>query len=94
MGGRYAPPYANIFMGRIEDTILQEWSPYILTWKRFIDDIFFIFTGNINDLTRLKHFMNNIHDTIKFTFDHSIDTINFLDVTIYIKNAKIMTTIH
>ena len=28
MGGRYAPPYANIFMGRIEDTILQEWSPY------------------------------------------------------------------
>ena len=94
MGGRYAPPYANIFMGRIEDTILQEWSPYILTWKRFIDDIFFIFTGNINDLTRLKQFMNNIHDTIKFTFDQIHWHHKFLDVTIYIKNAKIMTTIH
>ena len=38
--------------------------------------------------------MNNIHDTIKFTFEHSTNTINFLDITINIKNEKIMTTIH
>ena len=94
MGGRYAPPYANIFMGKIEDIIHQEWSQHILIWKRYIDDIFFIFTGTTRELTRLKLFMNNIHDTIKFTFEHSSDTISFLDITINIKNEKIMTTIH
>ena len=94
MGGRYAPPYANIFMGKIEDIIHQEWSHHIYIWKRFIDDIFFIFTGTMTELTRLIFFMNNIHDTIKFTFEHSTNTINFLDITINIKNDKIMTTIH
>ena len=94
MGGRYAPPYANIFLGKIEDIIHQEWSHHIYIWKRFIDDIFFIFTGTMTELTRLIFFMNNIHDTIKFTFEHSTNTINFLDVAINIKNDKIMTTIH
>ena len=55
MGGRYASPYANIFMGKIEDIIHQEWSHHIYIWKRFIDDIFFIFTGTTTELTRLLH---------------------------------------
>ena len=61
MGGRYASPYTNLFMGRLEQIIEQEWNHHIHTWKRFIDDIFFIFTGTENELTRLKYFMNNIH---------------------------------
>ena len=50
--------------------------------------------ATMTELTRLIFFMNNIHDTIKFTFEHSSNTINFLDITINIKNEKIMTTIH
>ena len=38
--------------------------------------------------------MSNIHDTIKFTFEHSTNTIKFLDITINMKNDKIITTIH
>jgi len=77
--GRYAPPYANLFMGRIEEMINQEWEGHIIFWKRFIDDIFFIFQGDIGQLLRLKKFMNDIHDTIKFTFEQSLTDIDFLD---------------
>ena len=41
MGRRYAPQYANLFMGDIEDSILSEFQQYIPLWKTFIDDIFF-----------------------------------------------------
>ena len=94
MGGRYAPPYANIFMSKIEDIIYQEWSSHIPFWKRFIDDIFFIFTGSLNELNRLKTFMNSIHDTIKFTFTESLTSIAFLDTLIYTVDRKLMTSLY
>ena len=53
-----APPYANLFMSRHEETIQEAFILAIPFWKRFIDDIFLIF-------------MNNLHLTIKFTFEHS-----------------------
>ncbi|XP_066923522.1 uncharacterized protein [Clytia hemisphaerica] len=94
MGGRYAPQYANLFMGTIEDMILTEFQPYILLWKRFIDDIFFLFSGSQEDFNRLTNFMNSIHDTIKFTFESSTFNINFLDISILFKNHKFHSSIY
>ncbi|XP_066917936.1 uncharacterized protein [Clytia hemisphaerica] len=82
IGGRYAPQYANLFMADVEAAILMEFQQYIPLWKRFIDDVFFLFIGSDEDLNRLKQFMNIIHDTIKFTFEHSKERINFLDLSI------------
>ena len=44
IGTKFAPPYACIFMDFIETVFLkfQEIKPWL--WKRFIDDIFFIWT--------------------------------------------------
>ena len=69
MGTKVAPPYANLFMGRHEETIREAFIWAIPFWKRFIDDIFLIFLGTTEQLQSLKDFMNNLHPTIKFTFD-------------------------
>ena len=38
--------------------------------------------------------MNNIHDTIKFTFTHSNDQVHFLDTTVIINNNTLTTTLY
>eukprot|EP00111_Clytia_hemisphaerica_P009129 TCONS_00026815-protein len=94
MGGRYAPQYANLFMGKIETQIINEFTNNVLLWRRFIDDIFIIFKGNNEELAELKSYMNLLHPTIKFTFDQSPTTINFLDVQITISNNQFSTSIY
>lgn len=83
MGTKMAPPYSNCFMGRQEEKIRENFISLLLFWKRFIDDIFFIFLGTFEELNTLKDFMNNLHPTIKFTFTQSLEKISFLDLMIY-----------
>ena len=40
---------------------------HIHTWKRFIDDIFIIWTGTKTEFEQYMHTINQIHQTIKFT---------------------------
>ena len=84
MGTKAAPPYANLFMGRHEETIREAFIWAIPFWKRFIDDIFLIFIGTTKQLQSLKDFLNKLQPTIKFTFEHSTQEISFLDMKILI----------
>ena len=61
MGTKAAPPYANFFMGRQEETIRETFIWAIPFWERFIDDIFLIFLGTTNQLQSLQDFMNHPH---------------------------------
>ena len=74
MGSKCAPTYANIFMSTLDakikslansltDTSLDP----IKVQKRFIDDIFLIWTGSIETLQIFLDQLNTIHPTIKFT---------------------------
>ena len=95
MGTKAAPPYANLFMGRHEETIREAFVWAIPFWKRFIDDIFLIFLGTTEQLQSMKDFMNNLHPTIKFTFEHSTHEISFLDMKILIvTDRKLSTTLY
>ncbi|XP_065682361.1 uncharacterized protein LOC136095559 [Hydra vulgaris] len=95
MGTRMAPPYANLFMGRIDEKIIDQFSMWISFYKRFIDDIFFIFHGPPEILTQVFEFMNAIHPTIKFTFNNSTTSIHFMDLTINKKlDGQLETTIY
>ena len=95
MGTKMAPPYANIFMAHIEKQITQPFNTHILLWKRFIDDIFFIWQGTLQSLKQFFLHANAHHKTIKFTFEHSNSSINFLDTIIYIdKKRTLQTTIY
>ena len=77
MGTKATPPYANLFMGRHEETIGEGFIWAISFWKRFIDGIFLIFLGTTIQLQSMKDFMNNLHPMIKFTFGHSTQEIFF-----------------
>ena len=88
IGTRMAPPYANLFMGKEERTIILTFLLLIYFWKRFIDDIFFIFLGSHSQLNSLMTFMNTIRPTIKYTFTYSKQTVTFLDVQIYLSETR------
>ena len=82
MGTKMAPAYANLFMGKIENK-LQAMTDKIFIWKRFIDDIFIIWTGTNMELEQFIHKANSMHETIKFTFEVDETNLTFLDTTVY-----------
>ena len=53
---------------------------HILIWKRFIDDVFIIWTG---EFTTYIGTANTLHSTIKFTYKVSKHEPTFLDSTVY-----------
>ena len=83
-GTRMHPPsYATIIL-----TLLL----LIYFWKRFIDDIFFIFLGSHSKLKSLMTFRNTISPTIKYIFTFSEKTVTFLDVEIYLSVTRKLHT--
>ena len=94
MGTICAPSYANIFMDHFERKFIY---PFIKTFSliyfRFIDAIFFIWTGSKTDLDKFLNELNAKHPSIKFEYEISKERISFLDTEIYIKNNKLHTKI-
>ena len=70
MGTRVAPTFACIFMGWLEAAMLAAWTGSLVhLWRRFIDDIFFIWYGTEDELKEFMQHCNSFHPTIKFTFE-------------------------
>ena len=82
IGTKFAPAYANFFMTRLEERLLEA-SPYkLLIWMRFIDDVLFIWVHGEEELESFINYLNSSHETIKFTSEQSRDSISFLDVQV------------
>ena len=94
IGSNFAPNYANIFMTKIENEILRHapGNRKPLIWKRYIDDIFIIWTYTKEELIQFIEYVNTIHNTIKFEALYSKEEINFLDTTIHFGNDCNFTT--
>ena len=76
MGTRMAPNYAIIFMHSIEERILKgaEYQPQ--KWLRFIDDVFIIWSHGQEKLEEFLAYINELHETIKFTAEYSLSLIH------------------
>ena len=87
MGTKVAPSYANLFMARLEEKLLEkartDLQIELPLYLRYIDDIFFIFPYSETKLQEFMTLMNSFHKTIKFTEEHSREEIIFLDT--YVK---------
>ncbi len=83
MGTKMAPAYANIFMAELEESLLQNYHTQPVIWKRYIDDIFCIWPGDQDNLKEFIDYINSSHPTIKFTYESSPHTVDFLDLTVY-----------
>ena len=68
----------------------------ILFFKRFIDDIFLIWTGTVLEFEDFLTEINKLHKTIKFTasYDFESRSTSFLDTVITIKNGLIITDLY
>ena len=94
MGTALAPNYANLFMDRFETNVLANYPLQPLIWKRFIDDIFLIWTQGEDSLKDFVNYLNNLQPTIKFTSETSTESINFLDTTVKLdEHRNIITTL-
>ena len=71
MGTRAAPSIANIFMDDFETKLLTNYHLKPIIWKRFIDDIFMVWTHGPNKLESFITYINSLHETIKFTHEWS-----------------------
>ena len=74
-----APSYANIHMAqKIDPKFFEIAAKYtvdgkipIKLMKRFLDDIFMIYTGSVSTLHMFFGEINQIHDKLKFTMTHT-----------------------
>ena len=95
MGTRVAPNFANIFMSDFEDKHIYSYHKQPLVWLKFIDDIFFIWEDGQESLDVFLKHLNQVHNSIKFTYETSRERVNFLDTWIQVnKEGKIDTDLY
>ena len=92
MGTKMAPNYANLFMGDLEEKLIARYPVKPLLWLRYIDDIFCIFPGSLEDGQAFLHYLNSQHRSIKFTADVSTTNVHFLDVDVHLQPDGHFTT--
>ena len=92
------PPYATIYYGLHESNFLPKQRPQVILYKRFIDDVFGIWLPHPdpqknerlwNEFTKT---MNN-YPGLTWEFNPPSDTVDFMDLTITLKNGKISTSL-
>ena len=87
IGTRAAPTLANIFMGEWEADLLNRWSGTpVQFYRRYIDDLFFIWCGTVDELESFVSLANSLCESIKVTVDYDNNTrsVNYLDMKIFI----------
>ena len=78
MGTKMAVAFSVIFIAHLEKQLLKAslYKPFL--WKRFIDDIFSVWTISETEINNFIDFANSFHATIKFTHEMSSKHIVFL----------------
>ena len=78
MGTNPAPPFADIFMAKIDkkieqliETLKETENISVECLNRFLDDLFSIFIGTTKQLHKLWEMMNQIHPSVEFTMLHT-----------------------
>ena len=94
IGTKFAPPYVILFMGYLEDKILNSFVEKLLVWWRYIDDIFMVWQHGEEKLKEFLKILNSCHPKIKFTAEYSSDKVNFLDVEVIRSGNKLLTDLY
>ena len=103
MGTPMAPGYANVFMGRVEKLLLDQYEketgrrPKI--WLRFLDDIFMVWQYGPEELRKFQEYMqtfakkHNMKTDLKFTFEVGT-SVPFLDTNVSIHGSRLKTSLY
>ena len=80
MGTPFAVTVANAFMFYLEKDLVTQYSDYLVIYKRFIDDIFLIWSGEKDKLLEFLTCLNSRNDRINLTYVIEKSSIAFLDL--------------
>jgi len=94
MGKRFAPALANLYLLEFDNSATNDFCIKPVLYFRFLDDIFFLWPGDIASLKQYEIFLNNLLPNIKVTLEYSNKEINFLDTCVYIHNNKLNTRVY
>jgi hypothetical protein len=99
MGCPPAPPWANTFDALCEALFVPIYQENLALYRRFIDDVKGIWTitnPDSNDATweAFKAAMNNPDFTLEWIVSPPSQVVDFMDLTLSIKEDKIITTLY
>ena len=77
-----AVSFANIFMAKIETTLIQQSETKQKEWRRYIDDISSLWDSDKKDLDHFIEQGNKFHPSIKFTAEISENEVTFFDIVV------------
>jgi hypothetical protein len=83
MGKSYAPSLADLYLESFDESARTGFRTRPLIYFRYIDDVFMVWTGTVEDLREFETFCNNLIPGIQINFEHSPSSVNFLDTTVY-----------
>lgn len=99
MGAKMALGFASLYCGLFEKDVIfnhhrNPFLPLITNWKRYIDDIFFIWTGTEAQLKEFHSFINSSSHHLKFTIEYDKHKMNFLDILLYRDSNRLGTNLY
>ena len=98
MGTPPAPPYTTIYYGLQKSKFLPQHRKHVIFYKCFIDDVFGIWLPHPNAQINARLWdefiksMNN-YPGLTWEFNAPSDRVDFMDLTISIKNGQISTSL-
>ena len=97
MGPKNACEYADCSMDKIDQLVNNSDLPINPSdirpdfWARLRDDILMVWTGTIDQLHQFMTWLNSICPSLKFTYSHSSEEVEFLDLNVYVADNFIQT---
>ena len=103
MGTPMAPGYANVFMGVVEEDLLDRYEretgfrPKV--WLRFLDDVFMLWQYGPDELKKFQSYMQSfakgrgMKTELQFTFEVGV-SVPFLDTKVTIDGHHLTTTLY
>lgn len=91
MGKRFAPALANLYLLEFDEQAANGFPIKPLFFLRYLDDIFFIWPGDVESLKQYELYLNSLIPDIKITLEYSTKEISFLDTLIYKHNNTLQT---
>ena len=93
MGSKPAPSYANTYLAKRIDTEVrnlglkygQKENTVFKMFKRFLDNLFLIYNGSTKKLHDLFNDLNQIHPSLKFTFEHTTPSLKLNWISAHVK---------
>ena len=95
IGTKFAPAYVVcIFINDVESKFPETQTLQPLSWFRYIDDVFFIWTHGEEKFQLFHTDLNNYNTHIKFTYEFNKEHISFLDLNASFRDFKLTTDLH